>query len=59
MCLDIHHNIALCTRCLEMPLKVVKTPSKTFQGIFENAGYKILVKGLLRHFSKMLFNINI
>jgi hypothetical protein len=51
--------MAVYRRRLKMPLKVIKMPSKTFLGIFENAIYKLDSKGLLRHFFKTPLNINI
>jgi len=54
-----HYSMAVCTRHLKMPLKVAKMPSKTFLGIHENVCYKLDSKGLLRHFFKTPFNINI
>jgi hypothetical protein len=51
--------MALYTRRLKMPLKVIKMPSKTFLGVLKNAIYKLDSKGLLRHFFKTPFNINI
>jgi hypothetical protein len=50
----LHYNMTFYTRHLKMPLKVFRMSSKTFLGIFKNAGYKLDSKGLLRHFLKRL-----